>query len=108
VADYPDPSNFLNLFYGKNVPKTYEESSYMNPTRYSNPKYDALFEKAIATPNAEERNRLYAQLDQILVDDAPVLPIYYAVNRRLIQPYVRNFPSNGMEFRSLREVWLEK
>lgn len=108
VADYPDPDNFLNLFYGKNVPKTFEEASYMNPTRYVNHTYDALFEKAIATPNAEERNRLYAKLDQMLIDDAPFMPIYYSVNRRLIQPYVKNFPNNGMEYRSLREVWLDK
>lgn len=108
VADYPDPNNFLNLFYGKNVPKTFEESSYMNPTRYVNPDYDALFEKAIATPDAAERNKMYAQLDQMLTDDAPFLPIYYSVNRRLIQPYVKNFESNGMEYRSFREVWLDK
>ncbi len=108
IADYPDPSNFLNLFYGKNVPKTFEEASYMNPTRYVNPRYDELFEKAIATPDATVRNRMYAELDQMLVNDAPFLPIYYSVNRRLIQPYVRNFPNNGMEYRSFREVWLDK
>lgn len=108
IADYPDPGNFLNLFYGKNVPATFEEASYMNPTRYVNAQYDALYEKAIATTNLEERNKLYAQLDQMLIDDAPFLPIYNSVNRRLIQPYVKNFENNGMEYRSFREVWLNK
>jgi len=108
VADYPDPNNFLNLFYGKNVPKTMEQSSYANPTRYMNANYDQLYEKALGTVNTEERNKLYAQLDQMIIDDAPVVPIYYSVNRRLLQPYVRNFYNNGMEYRSLREVWLEK
>ncbi len=108
VADYPDPENFLNLFYGKNVPKTFEESSYMNPFRYVNPQYDALFEKAISTVDPQQRNKLYAQLDQMAIDDAPFMPIYYSVNRRLIQPYVKNFDNNGMEYRSFREVWLDK
>jgi oligopeptide transport system substrate-binding protein len=108
VADYPDPENFLNLFYGKNVPATFEESSYMNPFRYKNPQYDALFEKAVATVNPDERNKLYEQLDQMIVDDAPLLSIYYSMNRRLIQPYVQNFPNNGMEYRNFREVWLDK
>lgn len=108
VADYPDPNNFLNLLYGKNVPKTFEEASYMNPFRYKNDKYDALFEKAISTLDAKERNTLYAQLDQMVVDDAPFLPIYYSVNRRLIQPYVQNFPNNGIEYRTFREVWLNR
>jgi peptide/nickel transport system substrate-binding protein len=108
VADYPDPNNFLSLFYGKNVPKTLEESSYANPTRYMNSNYDALYEKALATTNSEERNKLYAQLDQIIIDDAPCVPIYYSVNRRLVQPYIKNFESNGMEYRSFREVWIDK
>lgn len=108
IADYPDPINFLNLFYGKNVPKTFEEASYTNPFRYINPKYDALYEKALSTVDAAERNKLYVQLDQMVVDDAPFLPIYYSVNRRLIQPYVRNLYANGMEYRDFKEVWLDK
>ena len=108
VADYPDPENFLNLFYGKNVPTDPNEASYINPFRYINAAYDAVFEKAIATINTEERNKLYVQLDQMIVNDAPFLPIYYSMNRRLIQPYVKNFANNGMEYRSFREVWLDK
>jgi peptide/nickel transport system substrate-binding protein len=108
VADYPDPNNFFNLFYGKNVPATMEESAYGNPTRYKNPAYDALFEKSLVTTNAAERSRIYAQLDQMLVDDAPILLIYYNMNRRLLQPYVKNFPNNGMEYRQFRDVWLDK
>lgn len=108
VADYPDPNNFLNLFYGKNVPATMAEAAYTNPSRYKNPAFDALYEKALTTTDAAERNKQYAQLDQMIVDDAPVLLIYYSMNRRLLQPYVRNCPNNGMEYRSFREVWLDK
>jgi peptide/nickel transport system substrate-binding protein len=108
VADYPDPNNFLNLFYGKNVPATMQEAAYTNPSRYKNPAFDALYEKALVTTDETERNKLYAQLDQMIVDDAPVLLIYYSMNRRLLQPYVQNFPNNGMEYRNFREVWLDK
>ncbi|MCS6935188.1 MAG: ABC transporter substrate-binding protein [Chitinophagales bacterium] len=108
VADYPDPVNFLQLFYGKNVPATMDEASYTNPTRYKNPAYDALLEKAMRTTDTRERNKLYAQLDQMIVDDAPVMLIMHSMNRRLLQPYVRNFPVNGMEYRSFRDVWFDK
>jgi peptide/nickel transport system substrate-binding protein len=108
VADYPDPNNFLNLFYGKNVPATMEEAAYTNPCRYKNAAYDALYEKALVTTSPDERNKLYTQLDQLIVDDAPVMLIYYSNNRRLLQPYVKNFPNNGMEYRTFREVWLDK
>ncbi len=108
VADYPDPNNFFNLFYGKNVPATMEEAAYSNPTRYKNAGYDALYEKSLVTTDAAERNKIYAQLDQLIVNDAPVLLIYYSMNRRLLQPYVKNYPNNGMEYRAFREVWLDK
>lgn len=108
VADYPDPNNFFNLFYGKNVPATMAEASYTNPTRYKNAAYDALYEKSLVTTNADEQNKVYTQLDQMIVDDAPVLLIYYDMNRRLLQPYVKNFPNNGMEYRLFREVWFNK
>ncbi len=108
VADYPDPNNFFNLFYGKNVPATLAENSYANPTRYKNAAYDALYEKSLVTTDAQERSKLYAQLDQMIVDDSPVLLIYYNMNRRLLQPYVKNFPNNGMEYRLFREVWFDK
>lgn len=108
VADYPDPNNFFQLFYGKNVPATMEESSYSNPTRFQSKAYDELYLKALATTNTKERNELYVKLDQMIVDEAPILPIYYSVNRRLVQPYVRNFNNNGMEYRNLREVWFDK
>jgi ABC-type oligopeptide transport system, periplasmic component len=108
VADYPDPINFLSLFYGKNVPATMEEAAYSNPTRYKNPAYDALLEKAMNTTSDAERNKLYVQLDQMIVDDAPVLLITHSMNRRLLQPYVKNFPNNGMEYRNFRDVWLDK
>ena len=85
-----------------------EESSYANPTRYKNATYDALYEKSLVTTNTADRNKIYAQLDQTIVDDAPVLLIYYSMNRRLLQPYVKNYPNNGMEYRNFREVWLDK
>ncbi|MFN8309882.1 MAG: ABC transporter substrate-binding protein [Chitinophagales bacterium] len=107
VADYPDPENFLNLCYGKNVPAD-GERAYINSFRYRNPVYDALFEKAMATSDFEARNRLYEQLTQMTIDDAVTLNIFYSLNRRLLQPYVRNFPANGMEQRLFREVWLDK
>ncbi|MBK8552448.1 MAG: ABC transporter substrate-binding protein [Ignavibacteria bacterium] len=45
IADYPDPENFLNLYYGKNVPKDPKAISPINSTRYQNPEFDALLKK---------------------------------------------------------------
>lgn len=106
VADYPDPENYLNLMNGANVPKSIKEKAYINSFRYINPSYDLLYQKANQTIDAEMRNRLYEQADQMGVDDAVMLNLYHDKQFRLIQPYVRNFPQNAMEYRLLRDTWI--
>ncbi|MFI5211677.1 MAG: ABC transporter substrate-binding protein [Ignavibacteria bacterium] len=107
-ADYPDPETFLNLFYGKNVPDNPNDKSPINSFRYKNPKFDELFEKAIATTDINERNRLYEEAEQLAVDDAPMLFIYYDEDWRLIQPYVKNYALDPMHRVNMRFTWLDK
>lgn len=108
VADYPDAENFLNLFYGAHVPPKSTDKAYINSFRYKNPAYDRLFDDALATADEIKRNEKYLQLDQMLIDDAPVLFIFFNLNRRLVQPYVKNMPANSMEYRLYRDVWFDK
>jgi len=105
IADYPDPENFLNLFYSVHVPEKLEQHSYLNTFRYRSPRFDSLFEAALRTPDEHRRMRLYARADQQAVDDAVCLFLYYYKVHRLLQPYVRNFPINGMEFRDFTSVY---
>jgi peptide/nickel transport system substrate-binding protein len=106
VADYPDPENYLNLMNGANVPKTIKEKAYINSFRYTNNAYDVLYQKANQTINTEARNLLYKEADQMGMDDAVMMCLFHDKQFRLIQPYVRNFPQNAMEYRLLRETWL--
>lgn len=105
VADYPDPENFINLFNSKHIPPKITDKSYTNTFRWKNEKFDELYYKAEATVDMKERNQIYMEADQIMIDDAPVIPIYYYLERRLLQPRVRNFPQNAMEYRNLRDVY---
>ena len=108
VADYPDPENFLNLLYGAHVPKEISEKAYINPMRYESSTFDSVFDIALRELNTAKRMELYRQLDQIVVDDAVTMPIFYDENTRLIQVHVKNFPSNSMEFRDLSEVYFDE
>lgn len=107
VADYPDPENYLNLMNGANVPKTIKEKAYINSFRYVNPAYDELYQKANQTVDNDLRNQMYERADQLGVDDAVMMNLFHDKQFRLIQPYVHNFPQNAMEYRVLRETWLE-
>jgi len=108
IADYPDPENFLNLFYGKNVPKDPKQISPINSTRYQNPEFDAIFEKAIATTDMKARYDLYYQAEQIAVSQAPMMFIYYDEDYRLVQSYVRGYALDPMHRVNFRHLWLDK
>lgn len=104
VADYADPENFLNLFYGALVPDDLNEKSYINSVRYQNPKFDEVFEAALRETDAEKRMELFQAADQIAMDDAAVIPLYYEESIRLLQDDVANFPINPMEYRDFSSV----
>jgi peptide/nickel transport system substrate-binding protein len=100
IADYPDAENYLSVFYSKN-------SAPPNYTRYKNPAFDALFEKAIAETNDSLRYQLYQQADQLMIDDAPVVPLWYDKVVRLVQPNVKGFRPNALNLLELRWVTLD-
>lgn len=100
IADYPDAENYLSVFYSKSpAPPNY--------TRYSNPVFDALFEKALVEQNDSLRYRLYQQADQVMINDAPVVPLWYDKVVHLVQPAVKGFPPNGLNLLELRRVRIE-
>jgi oligopeptide transport system substrate-binding protein len=107
VADYPEPENFLNLLYGKLVPRDDQPSS-INSVRYKNPAFDALFETALTELDQFKRYDLYRKAEQLAMDDAPMLFIYYDEDYKFVQPYVMNYPINAMDRREFRAVWFDK
>lgn len=105
-ADYPDPQTFLSLLYGNNVPKDSNARSNANPFRYKNPHFDSIYSAAIVTVNDSVRNKLYEEADQVAVDGAPFLCVFYDENYYLLHNYVRNFYGNAMDYRDLSRVYL--
>lgn len=100
IADYPDAENYLSVFYSKNpAPPNY--------TRYRSMQFDELFEKAIAETRDSLRYKLYQKADQIMINDAPVVPLWYDEVVHLIQPNVKNFPANALNLLELRKVQLQ-
>ena len=105
VADYPEAENFLNLFLSKYVPIDISEKTYINSYRYVNQDFDKVLEQALKTVNDEERNKLYAKADQIVTDDAPVMPLFYDIDYRLLQANLKGFEQNAMEHRNYSIVY---
>jgi peptide/nickel transport system substrate-binding protein len=100
MADYPDAENYLACFYSKN-------GSPPNYTRFSNAQYDRLYEKLITEISPPLRKQLIKQLEQILVEESPIVPIFYDQSIRLVQKNIQGLEQNvvnGLDLRRVRIV----
>ncbi|MEP6595682.1 MAG: ABC transporter substrate-binding protein [Ginsengibacter sp.] len=101
IADYPDAENYLSVFYSHNpAPPNY--------TRYKNPDFDLLYEKALAEKIDSIRLKIYRQADRLVMNDAPVVPLWYDMVIHLVHPYVKGFVSNSFNLLELRRVTINK
>ena len=97
IADYPDAENYLSVFYGKNpAPPNY--------TRYKNTAFDVLYEKALSEKNDSLRYQLYQQMDRIIINDAPVVPLWYDMAIHLVHKNITNFYPNSLNLLEVRRL----
>lgn len=106
LADYPDPENFLCLFLGDDMASV--SGSYLNTVNYHNGLYDSLYHIGIRELDEAKRYRIFSSLDQMLIDDAVIMPLYYDEFTRLIPNYVKGFAQNSIEYRDFRKVWIDE
>jgi peptide/nickel transport system substrate-binding protein len=100
IADYPDAESYLAMFYSKNdAPPNY--------TRFSNKDFDILYEKAINENNDSLRYFLYQEMDRILIEEAPVVPLFYDEVVRFVRNDVKGMEPNAMNLLELKEVMIE-
>jgi peptide/nickel transport system substrate-binding protein len=101
IGDYPDAENYVALFYSKyGAPPNY--------TFYKNEKYDRLYEQAISSTNSDVAREIYHQLEKMIIEDAPVIPLFYDQITRFTHKRVKNLPNNAMNLLILKNVKLEK
>ena len=100
IADYQDPHNFLDLQFHSQSP--------INDTKYSNPDVDRLLESARSEANSEERLRLYQEAEQIIVQEAPWIPLSHSKGSVLIKPYVKGYVVPPFVIPNLRYVSIER
>ena len=81
-ADYLDPQNFLSLLLST--------TGVENKINYSNPAFDALCAKGdTMVGKDDERLKLYAQAEDMVLQDAPFIPIYIEKDAELISPRIK-------------------
>ena len=98
IADFLDPVNFLECFItgGGN-----------NRTGFSSPEYDTLIAGAYQEPDPERRFDLLQQAETILVEEAPIIPIYFYTWKFLQSPKVKGFMPNILGYIRWKDLYLE-
>jgi peptide/nickel transport system substrate-binding protein len=100
IADYPDAENYLSLFFSQNFAP--EGPNY---THFADPHYDSLYQQARATLDDSLRLRLYQRMDQRIIEQAPVVPLYYDQVLRFYPKHVHDLGGNALNLLNLKRVW---
>ena len=99
-ADYPDPQDFLDILF--------HTKSDNNNGAFSNVKVDSLLEEARVEVDVVRRMNLYREAEELIVNDAPWLPLWFAGERHvLIKPYVKGYTITPMIVPKMRHVYIE-
>jgi len=86
VAEYPDPDDFLRA------------TPFRRRNRWQNDAYDRLVEAGRHQAEPARRIELYQQADAILVEEAPIMPVYYDRGHMLVKPWVSRFPTSSLRW----------
>jgi oligopeptide transport system substrate-binding protein len=97
IADYDDPSTFLEM---------YLTGGGNNDAAWSNARYDDLIRQASVEMNKAQRNELFQQAEEILMNEVPIIPIYIYRNRSLVRPSVKNWQSNPLDRHAYKYIYL--
>jgi len=99
IADYPDAENYLSLFYSSNF-----APNGPNYTHFKNEHFDALYEEAFITVDNKKRYMIYQQMDSIIIEEAPIVPLYYDAVVRFSKKSVIGLGINPINLLNLKNV----
>ena len=97
IGDYDDASSFTDILHSTHG---------QNDEGYSNPRYDALLAQAAAEPDVARRRALLEQAERLMLEDSPVLPIYFYVSKHLVKPWVQGWQDNLLDYHYSKDLTL--
>ncbi|RKX34602.1 MAG: peptide ABC transporter substrate-binding protein [Verrucomicrobia bacterium] len=99
IGDFVDPHTFLEMFVtdGGN-----------NDTGWSNDRYDELTQLALKAPDDVARFEIYQEMEAILMEELPIIPIYFYTKVNLRQPSVKGFHPTILDHHPYQHIYLEE
>jgi len=98
IGDYNDPNSFLSIWV---------TGDGNNETGWSNPEYDRLIKEAAATVDPHGRLEVFQKAETVLMDDMPIIPIFFYTRVFLERPEVKGWYPNVLDNHPYKYVYLE-
>lgn len=99
IGDYTDPNTFLDMW---------TEGNTNNRTGWSRPDFDRTIQLANLESDPARRFELLARAEAMILEDLPVIPIYYYVTKNMVKPWVEGFHPNVLNVHPLKFIRIEK
>lgn len=99
IGDYLDPATFLEVF---------RSDGGNNYTGWGSADYDAALFAAARTTDPAARHALFQKAEAILLEAAPIIPLYHYTHVFLLQPAVKGWHPTLLDHHPYKHVWLEK
>lgn len=99
IADYPDAENYLSLYYSKNF-----APNGPNYTHFKNDLFDAWYEQAFTETNPKKRELLYTKMDSLVMNNTPIVPMFYDEVLRFTRKEVKGLGINPVNLLDLKRV----
>lgn len=99
IGDYYDPNTFLDLFVTNGT---------NNYTGWSNSNYDEYIKKAANSNEQQERYKYFQKAERILIEEAPIIPVYTYKRNFLVSTSVKNWHDDILDYHYLKDVYLEE
>ena len=108
IANFSSPEGFLNIFYGKTVPKSLSIPSFPNTTRFVNKDFDRTLDRARRSIDEENANKSYAAAERLLMEECPIAVLWYEESNRLVNSEIKGLPLNQIQYIDLSKVYYSK
>jgi len=107
IYEYPHPQHHLEAFYSDNIPLNDSLEIFPNVFRYQNKTFDQFYAKAFSEENKTKSFKLYKKAEQIVMDDAALIVLWYNEGYEIMQTEIKDFDINPIQYRDFRKTYIK-
>ncbi len=98
IGDFRDPYSFMEILYSTHG---------MNDTGYAGARVDDLIAASATEPDPATRLRMLADAERSMLEDQPIIPLFFYVSRKMVKPWVKGWQPNLLDYHPSRHIFID-